>query len=108
MSMQVPKKMRAARIHEIGGAPIVDEVGVPDIDDEEVLVCVRACGIVPNLLNVLRRWPTVFPDLPLPPSPAIFGLDPAGEVAQVGARVKGVKIGDRVYVNPIRACNTCR
>lgn len=108
MIMQVPKKMRAARIHEIGGSPVVDEVDVPDIDDEEVLVCVRSCGIVPNLLNVLRRWPTVFPDLPLPPCPAIFGLDPAGEIAQVGSRVKGVKVGDRVYVNPIRGCNTCR
>lgn len=106
--MQVPNKMRAARIHESGGSPIVDEVDVPEIDEEEVLVRVRSCGIVPNLLNVVRRWPDVFPNLPLPPFPAIFGLDPAGEIAQVGARVKGVKVGDRVYVNPIRACNTCR
>lgn len=105
--MSIPNKMRAARIHEIGGSPIVGEVDVPDIEDEEVLVRVHSCGIVPNLLNVLRRWPTVFPDLPLPPYPAIFGLDPAGEIAQVGSRVKGVKVGDRVYVNPIRACNTC-
>lgn len=106
--MEVPKKMRAARIHEIGGSPIVDEVDVPDIDEEEVLVRVRSCGVVPNLLNVVQRFPTVLPDLPLPPFPAIFGLDPAGEVAQIGARVKGVKVGDRVYVNPVRVCNTCR
>lgn len=106
--MQVPKKMRAARFHEGGGSPTVDEVNVPDIDDEEVLVRVRSCGIVPNLVNVVQRFPALFPDLPLPPFPAILGLDPAGEIAQVGARVKGVKVGDRVYVNPIRACNTCR
>lgn len=108
MIMQVPKKMRAARFHESGSSPIVDEVDVPDVDDEEVLVRVRSCGVVPNLLNVVRRFPTIFPDLPLPPFPAIFGLDPAGEIAQVGPRVKGIKVGDRVYVNPIRACNTCR
>lgn len=108
MSMQVPKRMRAARLHQGSGSPVVDEVEVPEIDDDEVLIRVKACGIVPNLLNVVQRWPAVFPDLPLPPFPAILGLDPAGEIAQIGQRVKGVKVGDRVYVNPIRACNTCR
>ncbi|HKR42292.1 MAG TPA: alcohol dehydrogenase catalytic domain-containing protein [Paraburkholderia sp.] len=108
MTTQVPKKMRAARIYEAGASPIVDEVDVPDIDAEEVLVRVHSCGIVPNLLNVLSLFPKVMPDLPLPPYPAIFGLDPAGEIVQTGSRVKGVKVGDRVYVNPARACNTCR
>lgn len=108
MTTQVPQKMRAARIYEAGASPIVDEVDVPDIDAEEVLVRVRSCGIVPNLLNVLSVFPEVMPNLPLPPYPAIFGLDPAGEIVQTGARVKGVKVGDRVYVNPARACNTCR
>lgn len=104
----IPEKMRAALLHEGSTSPVVDDIDVPDIDDEEVLVRVRACGIVPNLLNVVRRWSTVFPDLPLPPFPAVLGLDPAGEIADVGARVKGVKVGDRVYVSPIRTCNTCR
>ena len=106
--MEVPTKMRAARIHDSGASPVVDQVDVPPIDEEEVLVRVRSCGMVPNLLNVVRNFPTVLPDLPLPPFPAIFGLDPAGEIAQVGSRVKGVQVGDRVYVNPIRSCNTCR
>lgn len=108
MQVEVPRKMRAARIHDNDGTSTVDVVDVPKIDDEDVLVRVRACGMVPNLLNVLRIFPSAMPDNPLPPLPAIFGLDPAGEVAQVGKHVKGVKVGDRVYVNPIRSCNTCR
>ena len=106
--MQVPKKMRAARLHEIGGPAVVDEVDVPVPGDDDVLVRIRSCGMVPNLANVLRIFGKIFPDMPFPPYPAIFGLDPAGEIVQLGRRVKELSVGDRVYVNPMRACNSCR
>ena len=63
--------------------------------------------MVPNLGNVLANWTKWFPHLPLPKLPAIFGLDPAGVVAEVGAQVIGVKPGERVYVNPLRSCGAC-
>ena len=44
----------------------------------------------------------------MPPLPAIFGLDPAGVVAKVGAQVFSLRPGDRVYVNPARSCGSCR
>jgi alcohol dehydrogenase len=63
---------------------------------------VKACNVIPNLRNVVASWPEWFPFLPLPQLPAIFGLDAAGVVSQVGSQVRNVKVGDRVYINPGR------
>ena len=108
--MNVPATMRVARVHEPGEPFSIEELDVPQPGPEEVLVRVRSCGIVPNLANVLHQLAVIAPGLgfPLPPLPAIFGLDPAGEVVKAGAHVKNVKVGDRVYVNPVRVCGTCR
>lgn len=100
--------MRAARLHEVGKPFAIDEVERPEPTGTDVLVRVRACGLVPNLKNVVTHYPEWFPFLPLPKLPAIFGLDPAGEVAAVGPDVLDVKIGQRVYVNPLRYCGTCK
>jgi D-arabinose 1-dehydrogenase-like Zn-dependent alcohol dehydrogenase len=100
--------MRAARMHEIGAPMTVDTIPVPAPGSTDVLVEVKACGMVPNLGNVLANWTTWFPHLPLPKLPAIFGLDPAGVVVEVGSQVLDVEVGQRVYVNPLRSCGACR
>jgi len=102
-----PALMKAARMWEIGGELKLEELPVPHPGEHDVLVRVHSCGIVPNLGNILANWTTWFPDLPLPPLPAIFGLDPAGEVVATGKHVRSVNVGDRVYVNPGRSCGTC-
>ncbi|MDY0971414.1 alcohol dehydrogenase catalytic domain-containing protein [Siccibacter turicensis] len=103
----IGKVMRAARMHEKGKPLDIDEIDIPQIRPTEVLVRVRACGMVPNLQNVLDKWDEMAPDLPLPKMPAIFGLDVAGEVVRTGERVRDFKPGDRVYVNPLRVCGSC-
>lgn len=102
-----PSTMRAARCHERGQGPrlTVDNVDVPEIGDQEVLVKIEACGMVPNLINVLNP-PPHFQNLPI--LPAIYGLDPAGVIVETGAKVRGLSLGDRVYVNPLRSCSGCR
>ena len=102
------KTMRVARLHEIGGPLLIEELPVPEPRPTDVLVAVKACGVVPNLKNVLTKWPQWFPYLPLPKLPAIFGLDVAGVVADVGSQVHSIRAGDRVYVNPARGCGSCR
>lgn len=100
--------MNAARLHQIGGRFQVDEVPIPQVRDTDVLVKVKAAGVVPNLRNVITHYPSWFPYLPLPKLPAIYGLDSAGEVVAVGSRVReDVKPGDRVYVNPGLSCGSC-
>lgn len=104
----IPSKMKVARLHEVGAPLKIEFVDTPIPAEADVLVRVRACGIVPNLANVLMRWPTISPNSPLPLLPAIFGLDPAGEVVSIGPGVSDIKVGDRVYVNPGRSCGNCR
>jgi D-arabinose 1-dehydrogenase-like Zn-dependent alcohol dehydrogenase len=99
--------MRAARLHAIGEPMSIDTIDVPTPRPTDVLVRVKACGIVPNMANVINNWPTWFPHQPLPAFPAIFGLDAAGVVEEVGEAVINARPGDRVYVNPLRACGSC-
>lgn len=105
--MNIPTTMKAARMHEIGGPLILEQLETPQPGPYDVLVRVRACGIVPNLANILAKWSTWYPEYPLPALPAIFGLDPAGEIVAVGKDVLGFEVGQRVYVNPARSCGTC-
>ena len=99
--------MRAARMHNLHEPFAVDELDVPEPRPTDVLVRVKACGVVPNLGNVLNHLPEWWPHLTFPPRPAIFGLDVAGEIAAVGEQVHGLSIGQRVYVNPGRQCGGC-
>src|ERR1700736_6420099 len=102
--------MIAARLHAYGEPMRLDRIEIPRLRPTDVLVEVKACGIVPNLQRVISNFfattsPEPRPTLPLP---AIFGLDPAGVVAKVGAQVRDVSPGERVYVNPARSCGACR
>ena len=99
--------MLAARLHKVGEPMRLEHVPVPKPRPTDVLVAVKACGVVPNLINVLTHWQTWFPELPLPKLPAIFGLDVAGEIAAVGEQVQNFHKGDRVYVNPGLFCGSC-
>lgn len=100
--------MRAARMHTVGEPMRIERIPVPVPGSHDVRVAVHAVNIVPNLANILSNWTTWFPLNPLPPLPAIFGLDPAGVIEEVGEAVEGFQVGERVYVNPGRSCGACR
>jgi D-arabinose 1-dehydrogenase-like Zn-dependent alcohol dehydrogenase len=102
--------MIAARLHAYGQPMTLDRIEVPEPRPTDVLVEVKACGVVPNLARVVSNFfGTLTPDNKMmPPLPAIFGLDPAGVVAKVGEQVLNIRPGDRVYVNPARSCGSCR
>jgi D-arabinose 1-dehydrogenase-like Zn-dependent alcohol dehydrogenase len=102
--------MIAARLHAYGEPMTLDRIEVPEPRPTDVLVEVKACGVVPNLARVVSNFfGKLTPDNKMmPPLPAIFGLDPAGVVAKVGEQVWSVRPGERVYVNPARSCGSCR
>jgi len=103
----LPETMRAARMYDVGSEMVIEQVPTPKPEALDVVVKVHACNLVPNLGNVLKNWTTWFPQLPLPRLPATFGLDAAGTIAALGSAVTGLKVGDRVYVNPGRSCGSC-
>jgi D-arabinose 1-dehydrogenase-like Zn-dependent alcohol dehydrogenase len=102
--------MTAARLHAYGQPMRLDVIPIPEPRPTDVLVEVKACGVVPNLVRVISNFFGTLGTDPklMPPLPAIFGLDPTGVIAKIGDQVRSVKPGDRVYVNPARSCGSCR
>ncbi|MBN8246919.1 MAG: alcohol dehydrogenase catalytic domain-containing protein, partial [Verrucomicrobia bacterium] len=81
----------------------LEEVPVPRIRADEVLVRVEACGICPTDLKKIHHA--------LVPPPRIFGHETAGVIVRVGDRVRGFQVGERVAVHhhvPCRTCHCCR
>jgi NADPH:quinone reductase-like Zn-dependent oxidoreductase len=96
--------MKALVFHEFGGPDKLKYEDVPDptIKSNEVLVRVRACAL--NHLDLFVREGIPALKTPLP---FWTGCDIAGEVAEVGADVRDVKLGMRVAVNPNLTCGRC-
>ncbi len=96
--------MKAIVFNEHGSPHVLrhTEVAEPKIGSGEVLVRVRACALNHLDLWVRRGLPGV--QIPLPHIP---GSDISGEVAQVGALVTRVKVGQKVLLAPGLSCGQC-
>jgi L-iditol 2-dehydrogenase len=76
----------------------VEELPMPEIGEEEVLLKVMASGICGS--DVLEWYR-------LPKAPRVLGHEATGVIDQVGKKVKNVKVGDRVFVSHHVPCNAC-
>ncbi len=77
------------------------ELEIPEIQDEEVLVRVRAVGACGSDFHGFtgesgRRYPGM-----------VMGHEIAGQIEQLGPSVHAYKKGDHVVVQPIRSCGHC-
>ena len=93
--------MKAIRIHKHGGPDVlqIDEIAVPQVKKNEVLIKIKAAA-----LNHLDLW--VRKGIPGLSLPLILGSDGAGIIEAVGSDVakKGnVQIGDEVFLVPFRS-----
>ncbi|MFC1938720.1 zinc-binding dehydrogenase [Chloroflexota bacterium] len=79
---------------------ILEEVAVPEIGEDEVLVEVKYCGICGGDLHSFKDG------LPFQPG-TYLGHEFSGVIARVGGDVKGWKPGDRVVANPTYVCGEC-
>jgi 2-desacetyl-2-hydroxyethyl bacteriochlorophyllide A dehydrogenase len=91
--------MRAAFIEEPGNIQ-VKEVPVPQVREDEVLIEVRASGICGTDIHIFRG--EYLGSYPVNP-----GHEFSGVVTEVGSRVRRIKKGDRVAVEPNIACDNC-
>lgn len=98
------RPMKAAVVHEFEKPLAIEEVKVPEVSSDRVLVKVEACGVCHTDLHAVEGdWP-VKPGLPFIP-----GHEGVGHVAAVGKDVRSVKEGDRVGVPWLHsACGHCR
>jgi NADPH:quinone reductase-like Zn-dependent oxidoreductase len=96
--------MKAVAISAHGGPEVLEVTELPDpvIDDNEVLIRVRACSL--NYLDVwIRRG---LPGLEFS-TPHVLGADISGVVTQVGRLVKNVKPDQSVVLSPGLSCMHC-
>lgn len=79
---------------------VLEEVPVPEISDDEVLVEVRYCGICGSDVGSYRTRDLIQPG-------TYLGHEFSGVLAKVGKNVKGWKVGDRVVCNELYECGEC-
>jgi alcohol dehydrogenase, propanol-preferring len=88
--------MKAAVLHEFKTPLKIEDVPRPQIGADEVLIAVDACGVCHSDLHVADGDWKQFAGIVK--RPLILGHEVAGRVAEVGAGVRDLKIGDRVGV----------
>jgi L-iditol 2-dehydrogenase len=79
----------------------IEQVDIPGIEDEEVLLKVMAVGICGSDIPRINVYGGYI-------SPIIPGHEFAGEITKVGKDVKGFKEGDHVTVPPLIPCYRCK
>jgi (R,R)-butanediol dehydrogenase/meso-butanediol dehydrogenase/diacetyl reductase len=82
------------------GEVVIDDVPVPEISDDGVLIEVKYCGICGSDIHSV-------PDCLLFPAGTYLGHEFSGVITKVGKNVTDWKIGDRVIVNPNSSCGEC-
>ncbi|MEM1508162.1 MAG: NAD(P)-dependent alcohol dehydrogenase [Candidatus Bathyarchaeia archaeon] len=82
----------------------IEDVETPKINAREVLVKMRRVGICGSDVHFYchGRIGTFIVDHPL-----ILGHECSGEVVKVGEEVKGIKVGERVVIEPGFTCGVC-
>src|SRR5476649_2585028 len=94
--------MKAMVLHGMGQPLKLEEVPTPKVGPADVLVRVRACGIGLTVLNLLATpgRVTSYPRIP--------GHEIAGDIVEVGAAVRNVKVGQRVTNHFYLTCGQCK
>jgi NADPH2:quinone reductase len=89
--------MRAIQMAKTGGPEVLEyvEMPKPELNAGQVLVRVHAMGVgKPDVLvrTGVYKW--------MPPLPTTPGVEATGHVAELGAGVEGLRVGEPVFVYP--------
>jgi len=80
----------------------LQDVPLPQMEADEVLLRVKACGVCGSDLKIQDDQHPYTP-------PVVIGHEFAGEIVEIGANVSGWKVGDRVVSEQhFKACGRCR
>ncbi len=79
----------------------IDEMDIPKLNAQEVLVKVKASGVCGTDVHIYDGdFISTYPLVP--------GHEFAGEVVELGSEVQGVQVGDSVAIDPSIYCNQCK
>lgn len=81
----------------------VEEIEMPKAGDGEVVVKVMACGICGTDVHIYEGDEGAAAT----PSGTVLGHEFSGIVTEIGENVRGIKVGDRVCVDPNKLCGEC-
>jgi NADPH:quinone reductase-like Zn-dependent oxidoreductase len=92
-------------MRELGDPSVlrVEEVPVPEVGQDQVLVKVAAAGV--SYHDIVQRNGTMRRMTKLP---LILGYEIAGTVEKVGSAVKHLRVSDRICTKAFRSCGMCR
>ena len=76
----------------------IQEMPIPEIADDEILIKVMASGICGSDVTEWYR---------VPKAPRVLGHEATGKIAKTGVNVNQYKVGQRVFVSHHVPCNKC-
>jgi L-iditol 2-dehydrogenase len=103
MTTTIGTTMRASVLHGVGDVRL-EQVPVPQLDADQVLVRIEAVGVCGSDVHYFHegRIGSFVVEQPM-----ILGHESAGTIVAVGAGVPDDRIGQRVSIEPQRACRHC-
>ena len=98
--------MKAIVLKEFGGPGVLhyEDISIPSPPPGEVVLRVYSVSVNRTLDLVVRagKYPVKIQ------MPHVLGVDPAGEIVEIGEGVDGFEIGDRVAIVSFIACRRCK
>jgi 6-hydroxycyclohex-1-ene-1-carbonyl-CoA dehydrogenase len=94
--------MKAAVFHGGDKGLRIEDVPIPAIGDDQILVKVAACGVCHTDLHYIEHGVPTFKKPPI-----VLGHEASGTVEKIGAKVSNVKVGQRVLIPAVLTCGHC-
>lgn len=89
-----------AAIYDGAAITLREDIEVPKLRDNEVLIKVKAVGICGTDLSILKGTYKI-------PVPRILGHEFSGVISEIGKKVTGIQVGDRVTSEINISCGNC-
>ncbi|HNO25666.1 MAG TPA: zinc-binding dehydrogenase [Leptospiraceae bacterium] len=95
--------MKAARLYKNESLLRIEDVPVPEVGNNKILVRIKCCGVCGSDIHA-----TVHKQVSLKNTPVTMGHESSGIVEETGEGVSSFRKGDRVVISAGTSCGVCR
>ena len=95
--------MKAAVFHGPELGMTIENIPVPGVGPDQILVKVAACGVCHTDLHYIEHGVPTFKKPPI-----VLGHEASGIVKEIGPEVTNVTVGQRVLIPAVLTCGKCR